>query len=171
MQYEGPRTTTLIYAATCASVMLAALACNPRNIVLGRGEVDAGSTAVSSSFEPATAGSPSGTSEVVASASNESGSSGTAAADSRVASQLCQDVYTTCMTQGVGSLCHDVLIQCELTPPDGGTIDCEDVYPQCLALGYSEQDCERAAMLCEDGTVFELTMGDSTLSAEDLVGD
>jgi hypothetical protein len=162
--------------------MLGLVGCNPRNIVLGRGEADA---AVSSSAVSST-DSTDATLEVTSgalpssagAASSDATGANTGVTSSTVvigsfegagssAGDFCDDAFAACEERTPGEMCQDVLIYCRITVPDGGPV-CEDVYSDCLALGYPEQDCRHATTTCEGGDGFVLAPeADSTLHVDE----
>lgn len=147
------------------AVVLALCGCEARHIVLGRGDADAGTqspvgTNAESQRESATG--PTNSDAVPASSRDDGSSlSGTSAAvgssgdDGSSNSDVCRDAYDRCMEEASGTMCQTLLINCRVALRDGGP-PCSDVYPQCIALGYSVEDCERAAQVCEAGGEFEI---------------
>lgn len=154
---------------TCGLVTMGLLGCESRDVVLGRGSRDSFS---SDSFGSADATSreldrPEATSEALSVAVASTSSLESTSAPSELSSgdgrlttsstsegntsgDVCDDIYSKCADETPGVMCLDVLIFCRIVLPDGGP-PCDEVYAQCVQMGYSEPDCEHAADTCEDG--------------------
>lgn len=159
----GERRLGRIQFAAYAFVLLELLGCDPRPIVLGRGDVDAGTengtNRRAESEHESSAASVTSSGELTSSHDDGLHGSGSSAPisssvdDGASTSDVCRDAYTRCMEEASGTMCQTLLINCRVALPDGGPA-CSDVYPQCIALGYSVEDCQRAAETCEEGGEF-----------------
>lgn len=171
------------HVLTCGIFWLVSVGCNPRDVLLGRGDSDAGTldssrpdrTSSTDGLETSSAPSTSaGTSRrsSAPSASSSAGSDSTtagsgAAAGLSSAADVCDEAYTTCMTEGLGMVCQTLLIDCRISLPDGGP-PCDEVFSRCVDFGYPEPECERAATVCEEGGEHSLgPQVDSTLSVNE----
>jgi hypothetical protein len=165
------------YSFVSYSVALFALfGCEPRDILLGRGHSDAGGARSLTSEESV---SVSVTSTPAAESSSSAAPSGGVPSSSAMntnvdttldgtssLSDSCLEAQASCLEKTPGTMCQDVLILCRIGLPDGGP-SCDNVYSECVDMGYSVEDCEHAAATCEGEALLLGPDVDSTLSADE----